>query len=582
MSPGVHYLNSRKRHPRGGTRGRRAGCGPAGAVTMFSFSRKKKDKKDKKDKAAKGKEEGKAKKGGADGATFDEEDDGYGDLYDEGALEALAEEGIDSDIEAEENERYNRRPRPADGPVDRSTEGGFLARQPCRAALVAPTAHSTAHNTHEKPDHELQLDFVYGYRAHDCRHNLVYNIDGLVVYPAAATGVCYDGGDAQQFFTAHTDDIALDMHPEREIIATGQWQGPVHLRLVLHHVQAAGRTQATSARCALLRRHWGSFSRPPIPPSPAARLAVATDARQLQGRRQPRLQLRVQPHDGRLVTAVKHLKFWVMEGGYLVGKRGCTGGGRRSTIFHRFHPDGSTLTERRVRVSVGGRRRTVHSEVRDGVSGTGARPVRQRGLHHQRGRMKGTLHAVFRKCSPSTWRRWWRTSRSSGKPLCSYDGKSPCVKSIFLEERSCSSTKGPRFSSLTCPPRRAGVTGKDHQDTARGRRAQARGQRRAGTHHPPFLLLSPRVTIRHFAYDMYQPQIVLEHRKQGAVGAYSSDGKYVVMILPAFHRVREYEMSREETSTRGDQRREVLSRRDFRWSAARTITPRILRLHAPV
>ena len=40
------------------------------------------------------------------------------------------------DIEAEENERYNRRPRAADGPVERSTESGFLARQPCLAALV--------------------------------------------------------------------------------------------------------------------------------------------------------------------------------------------------------------------------------------------------------------------------------------------------------------------------------------------------------------------------------------------------------------------------------------------------------------
>jgi microtubule-associated protein-like 6 len=96
----------------------------------------------------------------------------------------VAEEGDDSDIEAEENERYNRRPRAADGPVERSTESGFLARQPCRAALVAPTSHQVGYNTHEKPEHHLQLDFVYGYRSHDARHNLVYNIDGLITYPA--------------------------------------------------------------------------------------------------------------------------------------------------------------------------------------------------------------------------------------------------------------------------------------------------------------------------------------------------------------------------------------------------------------
>jgi hypothetical protein len=185
---------------------------------MFSFGGKKKSKARDKKKEKGGDKDKEAALG------YDEED-GYGEeIYDEGALEMLADEGIDSDIEAEENERYNRRPRPADGPVERSTENGFLARQPCRAALVAPTSHTTGYNTHEKPDHHLQLDFVYGYRAHDSRHNLVYNIDGLVTYPAAATGIAYDSREhTQQFFTMHTDDIvSLAMHPDREIMATGQ------------------------------------------------------------------------------------------------------------------------------------------------------------------------------------------------------------------------------------------------------------------------------------------------------------------------------------------------------------------------
>jgi len=55
------------------------------------------------------------------------------------------------------------------------------------------------------PEHHLQLDFVYGYRAHDSRHNLVYNVDGLITYPAAATGIAYDSREhTQQFFTMHT------------------------------------------------------------------------------------------------------------------------------------------------------------------------------------------------------------------------------------------------------------------------------------------------------------------------------------------------------------------------------------------
>mmetsp|Transcript_11585 Transcript_11585/g.38112 ORF Transcript_11585/g.38112 Transcript_11585/m.38112 type:complete len:159 (+) Transcript_11585:180-656(+) len=117
--------------------------------------------------------------------------------------------GNDSDIEAEVNERHNRRPRPNDGPVDRSVEYGFL---------------ETSYAAHEKPSNTLQLDFVYGYRGNDARHNLFYTVEGLVVYHAGATGVVYDSAEhQQQFFTGHTDDIVcLAMHPERELVATGQ------------------------------------------------------------------------------------------------------------------------------------------------------------------------------------------------------------------------------------------------------------------------------------------------------------------------------------------------------------------------
>jgi WD40 repeat protein len=153
---------------------------------------------------------------------YDETD--YGELFDEGALETNAEEGYDSDTEAEVGEKYVRRPRPVEGPVERATDGGFLHRQPCAPSLIPPTGHHPAANAQSKPTHELQLDFVYGYRAHDTRHNLHYNADGSIVYPAAGVGVCYDSNEhAQRFFTAHTDSIlCLAMHPDGEIVATGQ------------------------------------------------------------------------------------------------------------------------------------------------------------------------------------------------------------------------------------------------------------------------------------------------------------------------------------------------------------------------
>ena len=100
-------------------------------MSFLFGGKKKKDKA--KDKA--GGKDGKKKKAGDGG--IDDDDDGYGELYDDGALEQTADEGVDSDVEAEANERYTRRPKPADGAVERDVEAGFLARQPCRAALVA-------------------------------------------------------------------------------------------------------------------------------------------------------------------------------------------------------------------------------------------------------------------------------------------------------------------------------------------------------------------------------------------------------------------------------------------------------------
>ena len=72
-------------------------------------------------------------------------------------------------------------------------------------------------------------------------------------------------------------------------------------------------------------------------------------------------------HDGRLVTGgVKHIKFWVMEGGYLVGKRGVYGrmGAVRPSCPSRFTP--RLDADRNAgwdHLPVGGRRRAVHPKV---------------------------------------------------------------------------------------------------------------------------------------------------------------------------------------------------------------------------
>jgi microtubule-associated protein-like 6 len=212
--------------------------------------------------------------------------------------QAAGEDGQDSDVDAEERELHPRRPlvrwlrltprgrlqratdatvgavhacltlpillalQPLEGPVDRSTENGFLASQPCRAVsvataavshgdrgarggspckrraalrrstrlmvfcsqgLIAPTSHQTLYNAQEAPEHALELDHVHGYRGYDSRHNLLYASDGRVIYPAGATCVLHDPSTHDQtHFCGHEDDVlCVALHPDGDIVASG-------------------------------------------------------------------------------------------------------------------------------------------------------------------------------------------------------------------------------------------------------------------------------------------------------------------------------------------------------------------------
>ena len=91
----------------------------------------------------------------------------------------------------------------------------------------------------ELPDEEFEIEYVYGYRAFDCRQNLRYNHKGQAVYMVAAVGVILDieknemkvfGGvetkmvaknvaDDSKF---HMDDIlSLDISTDRKTVVTG-------------------------------------------------------------------------------------------------------------------------------------------------------------------------------------------------------------------------------------------------------------------------------------------------------------------------------------------------------------------------
>eukprot|EP00794_Sanderia_malayensis_P020047 gene20047-22014_t len=74
------------------------------------------------------------------------------------------------------------------------------------------------------PASQLRLDWVYGYRGHQCRNNLFYTQNNEVVYFVAGVGVVYSSREKRQrFFLGHNDDIiSLAIHPEGNLVATGQ------------------------------------------------------------------------------------------------------------------------------------------------------------------------------------------------------------------------------------------------------------------------------------------------------------------------------------------------------------------------
>ena len=62
--------------------------------------------------------------------------------------------------------------------------------------------------TRSAPEDQLRLEWVYGYRSHQCRNNLYYNKNGEVLYFVAGVGIVLDRQEKKQrFFLGHNDDI---------------------------------------------------------------------------------------------------------------------------------------------------------------------------------------------------------------------------------------------------------------------------------------------------------------------------------------------------------------------------------------
>jgi len=95
---------------------------------------------------------------------------------------------------------------------------------PLKGSVYPPSEWKAPSDILKAPNQALSLEFVYGYRGHDCRDNLFITHDNQLVYNAAALGVVFDTDNVSQtFYGGHNDDIcSLAIHPNGEIVATGQ------------------------------------------------------------------------------------------------------------------------------------------------------------------------------------------------------------------------------------------------------------------------------------------------------------------------------------------------------------------------
>jgi WD40 repeat protein len=110
-------------------------------------------------------------------------------------------------------------------------EKSFGAVKPWLGAIVQPT--DVPKIDHKVPSQDLEINYVYGYRAIDSRNNIFYTSNPKeIVYMTAALGIVLNtetntqrffGGGEKSKLQGHDDDItSLAIHPSRQYVATGQ------------------------------------------------------------------------------------------------------------------------------------------------------------------------------------------------------------------------------------------------------------------------------------------------------------------------------------------------------------------------
>ncbi|ETV90518.1 hypothetical protein H310_14708 [Aphanomyces invadans] len=105
------------------------------------------------------------------------------------------------------------------------TDTGAEPVKPWVGSCIPPSNAAPEPDTTMPPD-QLDMEWVYGYRSHDCRNNLKYTKHGTgkMVYPIAKLVVVFDvKGWSQKHFKQHQDEVlCLATHPNVDIVASGE------------------------------------------------------------------------------------------------------------------------------------------------------------------------------------------------------------------------------------------------------------------------------------------------------------------------------------------------------------------------
>jgi microtubule-associated protein-like 6 len=112
-----------------------------------------------------------------------------------------------------------------------------LAVQPFKGQVDAswPSDFKKTANGATEPHGNLTIDYVHGYRGFDMRDSVKYADDSNeIIYTAAALGIVLKKDENEQrFFNQHRDDVvSMDIHPDRNIVATGQMAAKGRAKLI--------------------------------------------------------------------------------------------------------------------------------------------------------------------------------------------------------------------------------------------------------------------------------------------------------------------------------------------------------------